>query len=537
MNDGTLPNFAKVRAEGAIGSLASTVPPTTPTAWTTCFTGVNPGKHGIYDFRESPLLHPERPLITLASVKAPRLWHRLNKVGKKTAILNVPITYPPEPLDGCMISGMLTPGPEAEFAYPSSLKPELLAAIGDYVPDIDLPKYEAESHQDALSFMNVVSHAFLQREKAFFYLMDHKPWDFFMGVFILADRLQHFFWKYMDPDCGLYGSAMANRLRGNITDCYRLMDDFLGRLLDRLTPDTLLLIMSDHGFGPTDAWFNVSTWLEAQGLLRIRKEVASRKKLLYKLVSLNDVKWVRSLVPGFIQSRMRKRARRGRSAFVTDLHETLDWDRTRAFFPSIPSQGIYINVRREGFGVVPPGDAYEALRREIKGRLEDLRDEKTGERLVDWVKFREEVYHGPQTHYAPDLLFAARNYSVLGRQMFGAGEVIHSSLSVPNGFHRPDGILMARGPGVAPGKGVEGSDIADISPTVLYAMGFPVPESMDGKVLTGLFEPDLLAARPVERGNLTDPEDAPAGTEPQTAYSDAESAAIEERLKDLGYLE
>ena len=218
-----------------------------------------------------------------------------------------------------MISGMLTPGPEAEFAYPSSLKPELFAAIGDYVPDIDLPKYEAESHQDALSFMNVVSHAFLQREKAFFYLMDHKPWDFFMGVFILAERLQHFFWKYMDPDCGLYGSAMANRLRGNITDCYRLMDDFLGRLLDRLTPDTLLLIMSDHGFGPTDAWFNVSAWLEAQGLLRMRKEVASRKKLLYKLVSLNDVKWVRSLVPGFIQSRMRKRARRGRSAFVTDL--------------------------------------------------------------------------------------------------------------------------------------------------------------------------------------------------------------------------
>jgi predicted AlkP superfamily phosphohydrolase/phosphomutase len=120
MDDGTLPNFAKVRAEGAIGPLASTVPPTTPTAWTTCFTGVNPGKHGIYDFRESPLLHPERPLITLSSVKAPRLWHRLNKVGRKTAILNVPITYPPEPLDGCMISGMLTPGPEAEFSYPAS---------------------------------------------------------------------------------------------------------------------------------------------------------------------------------------------------------------------------------------------------------------------------------------------------------------------------------------------------------------------------------------------------------------------------------
>ena len=84
MDDATLPNFARIRAEGCTGILDSTVPPTTPTAWTTCFTGVNPGKHGIYDFRESPLRYPERPLINLSSVQTPRLWHRLNKVGKKT---------------------------------------------------------------------------------------------------------------------------------------------------------------------------------------------------------------------------------------------------------------------------------------------------------------------------------------------------------------------------------------------------------------------------------------------------------------------
>ena len=417
-----------------------------------------------------------------------------------------------------MISGMLTPGPEAEFAYPSSLKPELFAAIGDYVPDIDLPKYEAESHQDALSFMNVVSHAFLQREKAFFYLMDHKPWDFFMGVFILADRLQHFFWKYMDPDCGLYGSAMANRLRGNITDCYRLMDDFLGRLLDRLTPDTLLLIMSDHGFGPTDAWFNVSAWLEAQGLLRMRKEVASRKKLLYKLVSLNDVKWVRSLVPGFIQSRMRKRARRGRSAFVTDLHETLDWDRTRAFFPSIPSQGIYINVRREGFGVVPPGDAYEALRREIKGRLEDLRDEKTGERLVGWVKFREEGpgEGGGESSWFRELRPDERE-GARGRGM--------------NGTHRPEGFFVFSGPGVRPDRYEPGADLADFAPTLMAHLGERPATPMEGRVLSALLDAPGPSSDPppVRNADLTSVTMGAGGP-------DWESETAK-RLRDLGYLE
>ncbi|MBI2881268.1 MAG: alkaline phosphatase family protein [Candidatus Tectomicrobia bacterium] len=537
MDDGTLPRFAELRARGAMGTLASTVPPTTPTAWTTCFTGVNPGGHGIFDFRESPLRHPERPLIRLSSVKVPRLWHRLNKVGKKAIVLNVPITYPPEPLDGCMISGMLTPGPEAEYAYPPALKAELSAAIGEYIPDIDLPKYEAESYPDALHFLEVVSHSFLQRERAFFYLMDHKPWEFFMGVFILADRLQHFFWKYLDPGCDLYRSTPAKRLRGKIADCYRLLDDFLGRLRARLTPDTLLLIMSDHGFGPTNAWFNVSTWLERQGYLRMRREVAFRKKLFYRLVALNDVGWVRALVPDAVQSRMRKRARQGHSAFVTDLHETVDWDRTRAFFPSIPAQGIYINVQREGFGIVPPGEPCEELRREIKRRLEDLRDPDTGERLVDWVRFREEVYHGPETQYAPDILFAAKNYSVLGRQMFGAPDVIRSSTRVANGFHRPDGMFMAFGPGVAPGRRIEGADIADISPTVLYALGLPVPPEMDGKVLTDAFEPGWVAARPVERGNLTDPDAQPSGPDRAEVYTEAETAAIERRLKDLGYLE
>lgn len=538
MDDATLPNFARIRAEGCTGILDSTVPPTTPTAWTTCFTGVNPGKHGIYDFRESPLRYPERPLINLSSVQTPRLWHRLNKVGKKTNVLNVPITYPPEPLDGCMVSGMLTPGPEADYAYPSCLKDELLKAIGgEYIPDIDLPKYEAESYRDALDFMNIVSHAFLQREKAFFYLMDNKPWDFFMGVFILADRLQHFFWKYLDPSCDLSQSAMAYKLREKIIDCYRLIDEFLGRLRERLTPDTFLLIMSDHGFGPTESWFNVSTWLEQKGYLRIRSEVAARKKWLYRLVSMNDVKWVRKAAPEFVQSRLRKWARRGRSAFVTDLYETVDWDHTKAFFPSIPAQGIYINIQQKGFGIVQPGETYESTRQKIKQELQELRCEGTGAPLVDWVRFREEVYHGPETQYAPDILFKAKNYAVLGRQMFGATEIIRSSETVPNGFHRPDGLIMACGPGISPGKRIIGATIADISPTILYAMGYQVPDIMDGKVLADMFKPGILEMQPVTRGNQTDPDDFVTSLETTDPYSDVETATIEKRLEDLGYLE
>jgi predicted AlkP superfamily phosphohydrolase/phosphomutase len=534
MEDGTLPHLANLQKRGASGVLASTVPPVTPTAWSTCITGVNPGKHGVFDFRDSPLRHPDRPLLSLSSIRAPRLWQLLNGAGKKTVILNVPMTYPPEAVDGCMVSGMMTPGPEANYTYPPELKAEIRREIGDYLPDIDLPKYDAERYEDALAYLDLIRKSFSQREKLFFHLMENQPWDFFMGVFILPDRLQHVFWKYLDPETGLYGTEIAQRLRGAVIDCYRLMDDFIGRLVERLSSDTLLLVMSDHGFGPTQAWINVSTWLEQQGLLKIRGRVALQRRLLYHAVGLNEVGWLKRLIPQSLQARARKRVRQTKSAFRTDVQVTLDWDRTQAFFPSIPAQGIYINVERDGAGIVPPGKVYEALRARLRDSLLALKDPATGERIVDSVQYREEVYHGPETPYAPDLFFVARNYSYLGRPMFGGREVIRSSTQVPNGFHRPDGIFLAHGPHVTSGRAVTGSHIADITPTILYSLGLPVPKEMDGKPLSEIFEADFQPEKKGQEVSATESPQPPEGT-PSEGYRPEEASAIEKRLRALGY--
>ncbi len=533
MEQGHLPNLQRLVRQSAWGELASTVPPTTAPAWTACFTGVNPGKHGIFDFRESPFFDARRPLISSRSVRAPKLWHLLNGHGRKAGVLNVPITYPPEPLDGFLVSGMMTPGPEVAFTYPPELKEELYRAVPDYVINVDIPQYDVEDERDAVAFLDEIDRTFERRVQALFFLMETRPWDFLMVVFIIMDRIQHLLWKYFqDPESRFYAMARGPRLRVRIAESYQRVDAFLGQLMDRLDADTDLIVVSDHGFGSTRAWINVNCWLQREGLLRVRPRVQLRKRLFYEAMRLNSSRLVQTLIPGPLRRAIRRGVRRTRSTFRSDLVESIDWEHTQAFFASIPCQGIYVNVRRDGEGVVGPGPDYEALRERLRRGLLELRDPATGERVVDEVYFREEVYQGPYAHWAPDVLFVARNYSYLGRELLGTREVIETSMNWANGFHRPNGIFLARGRGFRVGERIDAARILDIAPTILYRMGLPIPTYMDGRPLQQALTAEWVAAhRPVsEEASL----EAPVGV--AESYSDEESAAIEARLRGLGYM-
>ncbi|MFH1862782.1 MAG: alkaline phosphatase family protein [bacterium] len=531
VDEGLLPNFAQLFKDATWGKLQSTIPCTTPPAWSACLTGKNPGKHGIYDFRESPLKYAQRPLVNLSSMQGKKLWHYFNAAGKKAAIVNVPITYPPEPLDGVMISGMMTPSNESDWAYPNELKSELLRAIGDYVVNIDIPKYDVELEQDALRFLEDIEYSFLKRKEAFYYLLETKEWHFFMIVFINMDRIQHLFWKYLDPQWSLYKSRMAQKLRPRIIKSYQMVDEMLGELRAKIG-DTPLIIMSDHGFGSTRQWFNVNTWLQQNGYLAVLPEVLRKKRLFNFFMNLNDSQIVKSLVPKGIQSAIRRKVRGTRSTFKSDLEAALDYSKTKAFFASIPSQGIFINVKRDSGGIVEPGAEYERLRAEIRTKLLTIKNPETGDNLVDKVYYREEIYAGNQTQYAPDLIFVARNYGCLGRQLLGLKPIVQSSAQTPNGFHRMDGIFYAVGPQFKAGYELNGADMTDIAPTILYLTGNSIADDMDGKVLEDAFRPEFLEKTPkqiVSADSLPEME--------RKDFTEQETDEIAKRLRSLGYLE
>ena len=162
-----------------------------------------------------------------------------------------------------------------------------------------------------------------------------------------------------------------------------------------------------------------------------------------------------------------------------------------------------------------------------------LADPHTGQCIVDRVWFREELYHGSQTHLAPDLLFVAQDYGYLGRELLGTRGAIETSMNWGNGFHRMNGIFLAYGPHVQRGRCIEGATMVDVAPTILYDLGLPLPANMDGHLLTGALEPAFVASNPVHHeAPLADSESGQG-----MSYTDDERAEIEGRLAALGYIE
>ena len=173
------------------------------------------------------------------------------------------------------------------------------------------------------------------------------------------------------------------------------------------------------------------------------------------------------------------------------------------------------------------------LREFIKEKLLELRDPWTGVQLVDQVKFKEEIYNGPQAQFAPDLVVMAKGYAYLGRELFGDHKIIRSAEHLPVGFHRANGIFIARGSMIQQSKQIAGASIADIAPTVLYTMGLPVPDDMDGTVLEGVLREEILRNRPVEYAQAELNQEG----KQEEIYSAEESEKIKERLRSLGYIE
>ncbi len=533
MDEGILPNLARFREHAVRCILKSTIPPTTPPAWTTCFTGLNPGRHGIFDFTESPLVDSNRPLISSQHARGVRIWQIVGAFGKRSIVINVPMTYPPEPVLGDMISGMLAPGFDSDFTYPANLKHEIKAVCGSYIPNLDIPRYDPSDQSSLYRFLDDLRECTDRRIEAIRRLMTTRDWSFFFAVFIGMDRIQHLLYKYLVPHKPTEDDYIV-KLRSRAIEEYQRIDRAVGEIIERAGDETSIWIVSDHGFGATRSYFNANAWLMDQGFLRVHPLPYLRKRLFHLAMNLDESSLFRAVFPRHLSSLLRRRIRASRStahSARSDLSRVIDWNRTQAYFASIPTQGIYINESAPG--MTP--EKLDGLKHKIRTRLETLNDPDTGERITDSVWFREDIYNGSETYRAPHIVFQLNQYSVLGRQHLGTGSWFTSCAHLPIGFHRPEGILMATGPGILPGLRDE-IQMQDILPCVLYSAGLPIPDGCDGNLRPELFKPDFIHARPVQTADYSGMEDG-RDIALGSAYSDHEAETVSQRLKNLGYLE
>lgn len=612
---GILPNLSRLACIGTYRPLETTAPPLSPVAWSTFQTGVNPGKHGIFDFlrrdprtyrgelssaRVRPAARELRfgrfrlPLSKPSLVGLRRsqpFWKLLGEKGVPSFVLRVPITFPPEPFRGLCLSGMGVPdllGTQGictryttcseEAAIPISQKTVRVRWIGDTVktrilgppdpfrsdgrplqcrlilhrtdggvrirlkgvdrvlgqgeyspwirvrfragllsiygivrfhltrldPFLDLymtpvqidPLHPAlpVSHpgvfsvylsgkQGAFSTLGLAEDtsalnegilddgAFVnqceliqgEREETFWDAFEHLREGVLVCVFDMTDRLQHMFWRNLDPNHPAHPSGCSRPAGDVLEEAYRRADRLVGRLLERMDDHTLLWVISDHGFRSFRRSVNLNSWLHREGYLA------------------GDLLGARG-----------------------DWFDGADWQKSKAY--SLGLCGIYVNQKgRERHGIVEPGHEARSLKGEITSALLNLKDPTTGLYPIAEVLDTSEVYRGPYTGDAPDLIVAYREgyrtswESALGRV---TSEVFQDNARPWSGDH-----LLRAGeiPGVFFSNKALDCDrirLEDLAPTLFAAFGLSPALYMDGRPLWhGSFE-GSAGSEPCRRGGI-----------------------------------
>ncbi len=531
IKEGRLPTLGRLLAEGASGPLESTSPPISSAAWVSFATGKNPGQHGVVDF-----VHPEddyRVSIVGSPVRRSQaLWNLVSQAGGRVGVMGVPVTYPPEEVNGFMISDFLTPSSKTDYTYPLSLKGELEERLGGFQL---LPSERYRSTAETDKFIADMVADVEKRTEALLYLMRAKPWDFLACVFWSPDMLQHEVWRLLDEGHPQHDPVAAKAFRPLIIDFYQRLDGCLSRILEEVDQEALVVVMSDHGFGPTHNFFLVNTWLLQSGFIKLKNTPLSQAKyLLFKagFTPLNAFRVAKALRLGFLRRRVRFQRGAGLMKRLFLSFSDVDWRRTRAF--AVGSFGqIYINLAgRFREGIVREGPEYDGLRKELMAQASEIRNPYTGEKVVERACLREELYSGAHLQKMPDLILVPQRYEYMafGHADFGSHRVVEPVAGL-SGHHRPLGILGLWGDDIRQGLLLEGARIIDLAPTILYALGLPIPSDMDGRVLEEAFTPQFRERHEATFTDLSSSREG-GGSE----YTPEDEKEIRERLKGFGYV-
>lgn len=532
MAEGHLPNLRQLYESGVHAPLESTYPPITGPAWASFITGKSPANHGVMEFfRRDPKSY-SLVLHSRNDIDGESIWKVLSRVGKHVGVLGVPLTWPPEVVNGFLVTGLLTPRrDDVVFTYPPELGDELHKAVNGY-----LLQHNEKYVQDDPNRLAVEEHKILENKlDAVCYLLDHKPWDFFMFHLLGGDILQHGFWQFIDPSHPEY-TVENNRKYGRvILDYYKRLDERLPEVLKRLPENTYILVMSDHGFGPLKKYINFNTWLLNKGFLKVKRNFWSQLRYLaFRMGYHYRLAWNIGSKTGIVRLIIRmgrgaqEQAQRKMFLSLNDI----DWSRSKVYSHGNYGQ-MYVNLKsREPQGCVEPGEMYERTLQQLETELRQMQDPATGEHVIDRIWRGSELWQGRYAHLAPDLFFFTKDYQykAMGLSDFGSNQVFES-LYGTHAHHHMHGVFMLAGPEIKPNHEISIPNLVDLAPTIYHLLNVPIPTGLDGHVLTEAFTGDLANRKPVFMDSIP-----PAENPPGEGFSSNDEKTLMKLLRDLGYV-
>lgn len=450
LDSGELPVLDNIIKQGIKGDMLSTIPPESGSAWVSLSSGKNPGKHGIFNF-----LTDDGKLINSKRIKTDRIWNILSRNNKKSCIINIPVTYPVEEINGVIVSSFLTPPNEKIYSSPAEImgllnknnyKIDINTGMGAFMPD------SKETKDKSKAILAEVADILKNRYLTLMDLMENK-WDFFMVNFKECDAIQHFFWG-------------KNKILLNF---FKELDSYLGNLIKKFSEkneNPYVFIVSDHGFNssPTRS-FNIKVWMQKNNIIKDKRTILQKTvPVIYK--SLMKLPFFKSLFR-FDKARELRESFQNKSSSSSGI-----------FYRD---EGIYIDKNKID------EKEYEDLRDKLILELNKVNDPKTGNKVFKILKKREEVYSGDFLNKAPDIIALSYHYCCVIFS-YAESEMFKDYTTFIPGRHFSDieCILAVNGKDIRKAE-IKENSITDICPTILHILGVPIPQDIDGEVLKDLF--------------------------------------------------
>ncbi|MEJ2051525.1 MAG: alkaline phosphatase family protein [Calditrichota bacterium] len=422
-----LPTFHRLMEAGSWGILQSVLPPITAPAWNCLFSGKDPGQLGCSGFRNRrDYSYHSLAIATGSTIHAPMIWDVLGKYGFQSIVIGVPQTYPPKPISGMLISGLLTPKGGPRATYPETLWHEIEQVAPGY--QFDVVDFR---QKDPDTLIREVYTMTANRFKVAKYLATRKPWNLFTMVEIGLDRIHHVFWKYMDPEHPLF--EPNSRYRNVIREYYRFLDAQTGELLEAFPAQTEIMVVSDHGAQAMQGGFCLNEWLIREGYLVLRNAPAG----------------ITPLTPDMI-----------------------DWEQTQAWGTGGYYGRIFLNVQgREPRGVLS-GEQLQEVRATLRQKLRDVSE--GSHQISNQVWTPEELYR-EITGIPPDLLIFPQEmqWRSLGSVGYGSIFSLENDEGPDGANHARNGVIIQSGPNQKLQDTGE-LNLLDLFPLLLEKFGIPV---------------------------------------------------------------
>jgi predicted AlkP superfamily phosphohydrolase/phosphomutase len=463
-----LPNIRRLMGAGAYGRLESLIPPSTVPAWMGMATSQDSGSLGVYDLRNRiNRSYASLEVVSSASISAPTIWDEIARGSKRSVIIGVPPSYPPRRINGISVGCFLSPDTDTNvFTHPAELSDEIRRLVGHYPVDVDSgPANDKSRLRDQTLEVSRTQFRVARQ------LLRSHPWDYFQFVDIGLNRIHHHFWNSEDSrhDCD-------SSPRKTLHEYYRHLDDEIGRVLELLSDETIVIVLSEHGAQRLDGGFCVNEWLVREGLLEL-------KQYPEMITPFDKLK--------------------------------VNWDKTKAWSEGGCYAPVFLNVKgREPQGVIQPAD-YDQFRDELKERLEATVDP-FGKPLGTLVFRPEEIYHSVR-NVGPDLIvhFGGLSWRSIGEVGHPELHVLEKEVGLGNCNNAQIGAFILAAPNSPLQGETSGARLLDIAPTLLELGGYDIPRSMQGRSL-------ISGTQLQAPGNDQDGLDA--------------ETLVRERLSGLGYI-